>query len=138
MLQLRVYQKRKWTAQKCRFACVVLFPALLTLFSSCEDILEKDLSNEQVVLVAPSDSVVTSDTLQRFSWDAVASAVQYQLQVVTPSFEQIELLYIDSLTTGNQLQISLPEGKQYQWRVRALNNSYTSPYSNVWTLTIQP
>lgn len=115
--------------------CVLLF--VMIAFIGCEDALEPDISSKQVVLVAPTNGVVTGDTVQRFAWEYLETSASYQLQVVDGRFDSIAALHADTITTGNVVRVVLKKGRQYQWRVRALNGSYNGSYSSPYTLTIQ-
>jgi uncharacterized protein YceK len=116
---------------------IVIFLAVVVILPGCEDILEKDISRENIILVGPADSVVSSDTLQKFAWEHIGPVADYQLQVVTPSFTRIETLVTDTITPYNLVELSLRAGRQYQWRVRALNGSSASVYTTPRTFTIK-
>lgn len=109
----------------------------LFFVTSCEETLEAELKNEKIVLLSPIDSVQSTDTLQLFYWQHSQKYADYQLQVVSPRFDSMVKLIADTITTKNQLQLKLKKGFQYQWRVRAVNYSFASPYSSVWNLWVQ-
>ncbi|GAB3433031.1 hypothetical protein GCM10027516_43290 [Niabella aquatica] len=109
----------------------------MLILGGCEEVFEQDLSKAAIVLVAPSDSVVTGDTSQNFAWEHVGPLANYQLQIVSPRFDSIVILVADTITADNLVQVTLWEGRQYQWRVRAMNEYSMSPYSQPRTLTIQ-
>lgn len=105
-------------------------PRMLLLFatlSGCDDIIEPDLSSKAVQLIAPSDSVVTSANVQTFWWKELDGALTYELHVVSTSFDSIVSVVLDTTLTKNQFQYTLGPG-QFQWRVRALNGSSSTPY----------
>ena len=104
--------------------------------SACEEALEKPIDNDQVILRAPGDGVVVNAGNQIFYWDTLMAAKKYELEIVTPSFDAMALLIVDTTIAKNQLSFSLPVG-HYQWRVRAKNNSTTSRYSATRKLIIQ-
>ncbi len=118
-----------------RSLLICLFVAVA--FYSCDEVFEQDISKELVVLVAPSDSVVSADSVQKFAWEHIKSLADYQLQIVSPRFDSIITLYVDSITAGNLVEVALKGKKAYQWRVRAVNSSYIGKYSNPRTLIIQ-
>jgi microcompartment protein CcmK/EutM len=109
--------------------------ALLTL-ASCTETLEPLLTGQKVTLMAPVNHAVSADTTQTFAWDSVGSAVAYELQVVTPGFDSIVTVALDTLVRTNRFDIPLGPGT-YQWRVQARNNSTVSAFSDPWTLTVQ-
>ncbi|HAA10694.1 MAG TPA: hypothetical protein DCE41_02960 [Cytophagales bacterium] len=106
----------------------VAFLFSLGVLWGCDVLLETDLSEESVILLAPGEELETERLTLTFWWEPVAGATEYQLQVVSPAWDQIELLHLDSLTTGNQISYTLDPG-QYAWAVRALNSAYSSPWS---------
>ncbi|HMR84490.1 MAG TPA: hypothetical protein PKE30_15210 [Niabella sp.] len=117
-------------------------PGLITLtvimaLYSCDDILDQDVSKELVILVAPSDSVVSADSVQKFAWEHIRPLSDYQLQIVSPWFDSIVILHTDTIAADNLIEVTLKKGRQYQWRVRAINGLYSSVYSNPRTLIIQ-
>lgn len=115
----------------CFFATMLL----LALFG-CESALEKPLEKSTVTLLSPSDSLSTQEAVQIFYWEKTEGAIEYQLQVVSPSFSPLEKLIEDTIVNTNRFTIELPGGF-YEWRVRGLNNSSASPFSNTFHLEIQ-
>jgi len=101
---------------------------LVVLLMSCSEIFEVDISNEPVTLLAPHDSLVTTMNAQTFWWDYVENADHYQLQIVTPDFELVRRLYLDTTIVVNSFDFALDPGI-YQWRVRALNSAYQTAFS---------
>lgn len=110
---------------------------LLMVISSCEEVLEKELTEKKVVLQAPSNNVITNDSVHNFNWQEMEGAFEYQLQIVSPRFDSIAKLVADTtMTTVIFMDMTLQKGN-YQWRVRAKNASTASHYSDPWSLTIQ-
>ena len=110
--------------------------AAILLLCGCEEALETSLVDKKVVLLAPANNLVTTNTEQTFYWETVNGATKYQLTVVTPNFASIAKLVADTLVTKNNFAMTLTPGV-YQWRVRAVNNSTQSAYSDEWKFTIQ-
>ena len=107
----------------------------LFLIVSCEEILEKPLDEKKVVLLAPRDHLVTTDSVQLFYWQEMEGALRYQLEIVSPDFNSIERLIEDTTISKLQFQKKLLPGK-YQWRVKAKNESTISLQGNAWSLEI--
>lgn len=105
------------------------FVSLLILLSiSCEEIvLETDISDKNVILLAPSDNAQFNSTSVTFSWEAVEDATNYQIQIAKPNFANATEIILDTKTTETSFIQQLNVGT-YEWRVRALNSSYTTPY----------
>ncbi len=76
----------------------------------CRDVFEKDISEKEVVLVAPADSVETTRATLTFAGGA-DGATGYRLVVVSPSFDRIELYVLDTLVEGNQYAYTLEPGR---------------------------
>ena len=104
------------------------------LVSSCDDIIEPDISKEVVVLTAPADSTRSSGSVQTFRWETVSGARQYHVQVARPSFNNPSAFFLDSLVTKASFSTALAPGS-YRWRVQALNASYETAFTSR-TITI--
>lgn len=95
---------------------------------SCEAILVEDISNDSLVLLAPTDnSVVTSGNIT-FSWQLLDEAEMYEVQMATPNFQNANQILLDSVTDSNTLIRNFDSGT-YQWRVKAINAEYETGYS---------
>ena len=106
------------------------------MLTSCEEALETPIDTYNVTLLAPANNVVSDETDQTFYWEKLDNATQYQLQVVTPKFDSIVKLIVDTTISANQFTQILEQGS-FQWRVKAQNNSTTTSFSQAWNLTIQ-
>jgi hypothetical protein len=109
---------------------------IITLLLSCETATERELSGVKPVLLAPVSNTVTTDTMQTFYWETLNGASTYQLQVVSPRFDSMIRLIDDTIITKNRFTIDLSPG-EFQWRVRALNNSGPSAFSDTFNLKVQ-
>jgi hypothetical protein len=79
-------------------------------------------------VLTPRDSLRTDVVSQLFFWYEVADAIDYELQIVSPSFSSINRFVLDTIVTTNKVQFTLTPGT-YQWSVRALNNSSATDYT---------
>jgi hypothetical protein len=93
-------------------------------FYSCEDILEKDITDENVVAVSPLDNAQISGNAVTFQWNDVDGAESYRLQV----FSSVQSIVLDSLVTSTSFSYPLNPG-EYQWRVRGHNFAYETAYT---------
>ena len=99
---------------------------MLLFTISCDDIFEEDITDDEVFLLAPASGVlVMQDSTITFSWDFLDGATEYQIQIVSPSFDAASKLLLDSITTENKVGLSLPSGR-YEWGVRGFNNGYST------------
>lgn len=111
----------------------LILMCLLSL--SCDDIIEvPDISEETVDLIAPTDGSVVKSNVTNFSWNDLAEAERYRLQVATPSFENASQMVIDStMSVSSFTKQLLPNS--YEWRVKALNSGYETGYTtNTFTV----
>ena len=87
-----------------------------------------DISEEVPVLLSPYDNMHTSSNSILFWWDKFEGAESYQIQIVSPVFDSIETLILDSVVTRNTYETTLLPGR-YEWRVRGVNTSSNSEFS---------
>ena len=100
---------------------------LLVILIGCGEIIEKDISNKEVVLLAPGDSAsIIGDSISLW-WEYLDGARSYEVHVVSPSFASPQLVLLDSITDKNLISLKLGPGK-YEWEVSALNNGYATNY----------
>jgi len=102
---------------------VAVIAIALVLFS-CEDILEKDITNDMVELISPINYEEIESNVVVFKWNNISDADKYRIQI----FKTDKTKILDSLITKTNLTYPLPHG-EYQWRVRAENFAYQSSYS---------
>ena len=112
-----------------KVAKIITGMSLLILFlvMGCRDVFEKDISEKEVELIAPADSVDTTHATLTFVWEERDGATGYRLVVVSPSFDRIELYVLDTLVEGNQYTYTLEPGR-YEWGVRPENSAYEGIY----------
>ena len=103
--------------------------------AGCKEVFQKSLDRVTVALSAPGDNVISDSTIQVFWWQPVDTSISYELQIVTPRFDSVVSLVVDTTTGANILSLTLVPA-QYQWRVRAFNTVSTSAFSAPWTFTI--
>ena len=98
------------------------------LLLGCTEVFIEDISEVQVKLLSPGDSIVTTYTSQTFFWEIVNYAEEYEIQVVSPSFDSIEVFNHHEYLAENFKDLTLPPGT-YQWRIRAVNGSGPTKYA---------
>ena len=104
----------------------VLFALQLTI-QGCDDLIEKDLSNESVKVNVPQSNYISSNYQVQFWWESNKNARTYRVQIVSPSFDSLNNFILDTLVSGTKLTYTLFPGI-YQWRIRAENPSSSSRY----------
>ena len=107
---------------------------VLSSLSSCSEFIEPSISDDQVILHSPAAGFETNKYSQSFWWEEVENARTYRLQVVSPSFDNVGFLALDTLISSNKFNFTLEPGV-YQWRVRAENSgSETAWVSRTFTI----
>lgn len=113
---------------------VLLVGILIQGVFGCSDIFEKNLEQQKVNIIGPADSLITSQRSFTFWWDYVEGATGYQLQIVEPSFLDVERLILDTIITENKFGYSLIPGR-YQWRVSGVNSTSATLFTT-YTLMV--
>lgn len=109
-----------------KFICGIF---LITL-ASCEEILlETDISKSEVQLIAPANNSSFNSTGVTFTWESVADATKYRLQIAKPNFENPTQIVLDTIVTSTYFTQQLAIAN-YEWRVRALNSAYETNYTS--------
>lgn len=99
------------------------------MLTSCEKLLDKDISSDKLNIISPGDSLETPVLAQTFWWNKLDGATSYNLQIVSPSFENpTGLPPIDTTITGNRIAFPLKENTNYQWRISAKNGYSNTKY----------
>jgi len=106
---------------------LILFLLSSIFFFSCSEIFENDISDKQLILISPADSLETETFSVVFWWDHLQDATEYNLQIVSPDFYEPAIIVIDTFTYENRLEITLSPG-DYEWRISALNSGYATNY----------
>ena len=97
---------------------LILFVAF---FCCCQDLLVNDISDQEIEAYSPKDSISITTTNVTFWWESLDDATQYNIQVVSPSFNSIQKLWYDSIITTNKLELALTPGI-FEWRIKAIND----------------
>jgi hypothetical protein len=101
---------------------------------SCDDLIEPNISDEQVSLLLPANASRSTTVVQNFKWTAVPNARTYRVQLATPSFAGMTRLALDTTVAQSSVSKALVPGR-YEWRVQALNAGYETVFTTR-TLTI--
>lgn len=107
---------------------VIGIVAIILIFHSCRDIFERNLEKSSVTIQTPPDNYQSTVFTVNFWWDEVKGADAYRLQIVSPDFNAITRLVLDTPVTGTRFAYTLNPGS-YCWRVRAENNSSQTDYA---------
>lgn len=110
----------------------ILVSIIVLFLYSCDDgglLIEPDISNRSVVLLAPADGVEVSSTTVFFDWEEVEDATSYEIQVATPDFDNTQQLLLNTEDSITFKELNMNVGN-YEWRVRAKNSNYSTEYSS--------
>ncbi len=107
----------------------ILLIFMLVFMSACEEIFAPDISGKSVVLLTPADGMATTRTQLILWWEEIEGADYYNLQMVSPSFDRMEMMHFDTNLTVNQFGVELIDPDDYEWRVKAVNTAGETPYS---------
>ncbi|WP_290698285.1 hypothetical protein [Lacinutrix sp.] len=89
-----------------------------------------DISNETVVLLAPTNAIIftTTDTIN-FSWETVLNTETYTVQIATPSFANAVEIIENEVVSTTGFSVSNIDAQDYEWRVKAQNSDYETTYT---------
>jgi hypothetical protein len=103
--------------------------SFLTLISCEEILMEKNISDKEVSLIAPVNNAQFYSTSVAFSWESITDATSYRLQIAKPNFTSPTQIVLDTLVTSTSYTKQLTVG-EYEWRVKGVNSAYETPYKN--------
>ena len=113
----------------------ILFILTIVVLYSCEELLEvPDISGEEVMLLAPTDSTEVLQANVNFTWNEVFEATSYHVQVAQPSFLAASQIVVDTLVVVDSAYVGTRFTKilinnGYEWRVKALNSDFETEYT---------
>ena len=84
-----------------------------------------NFSNNTVILLSPSNGLITNEDSFNIKWEEVLEATQYRIQILDENGEPIQ----SETTSETNLDITFPEGS-LQWQVRAEKDSEFTLYSS--------
>ena len=94
---------------------------------SCEDIFEKDISNEKIIILAPCDSCEINSSDIVFLWELVDGAADYKIQIVSPCFEKAKTVIVDTVVNSEKIFLQVPNG-DFEWRIKAQNSVFSTDF----------
>lgn len=112
-----------------------LLPVLVIMsFSlwSCDDVLEEDITDDNMTIVSPLEGTVINTNITSFQWNALDGADEYRVQVSN----SISTIVVDSLVSTTSLNYSLTPGT-YSWRVKGKNFAYETAYTFPVNFTVE-
>lgn len=120
-------------ASKRKYTYKIIFLFVLLLNASCEEILfEEDITEETITVLAPADNSILNQSPSSFSWNSVQGVNQYEVQLVSPDFDNAGTLVLDTVVTqpvNSLVRFDSPSNLapgSYQWRVTGYNKNYNT------------
>ena len=120
-----------------KYLAILLLP---TMFCSCDDFFETDISKRSVDIIAPTSGACLPAGDVAFRWHAMERATGYRFTLVEPSFDKASRICADTLIMADSVArtygctIPLDSG-EYEWSVEAFNTAYASK-ERVSSLTV--
>ncbi len=111
---------------------LILFLSVVGLIFSCDDILEEDITNDTVLITAPSEGATISGNTVNFSWNTLEGADNYRIQVINSD----QTTAVDSLVSGSMFSYIIAPGV-YKWRVKGVNFAYETAYTFPVNFTVE-
>ena len=109
--------------------CKIFLIANIFLLS-CSQLLEVDLSYEDVEILGTNEMIFPTTDVQ-FLWEPVFGADNYSIQIVRPSFDAINSIVLDTLVEENSIKIRLHNYGDFALRVKAINSYSNTDFSNI-------
>ncbi|MBO9675440.1 MAG: hypothetical protein J7577_18470 [Sphingobacteriaceae bacterium] len=106
----------------------LLMGSILLLLAGCSEFIEPSIENRKIDILAPANRLETNSYQQTFWWNPMADVLFYRLQIVSPKFDSVSKLVLDTLIRTEKFVYTMDPGK-YEWRVRGENGSSASSYS---------
>lgn len=104
---------------------VICFFTFFILYSCEEILLEVDITNEVPELLAPTNSSVLPASNILFDWNKVEGASLYRIQIVSPSFDEVDQFLVNELIEETSFSKNLTAGN-FEWKITAVNGGYES------------
>ncbi|MBK1442522.1 hypothetical protein JHJ32_21160 [Parapedobacter sp. ISTM3] len=106
----------------------MILPIILCMLAACSDFFEESVADSELELLSPGQDAETNVYVINFLWEPLDHALQYRLQLASPSFDSVTIFHADTTLDRTLFSISLQPGT-YQWRVKALNGSSSTAYT---------
>ena len=112
---------------------IVILSLLILLCSGCEEIISvADISEETVQLKYPLNGSLIKNDEVLFNWEKIAYADAYEVQIVSPNFEELNQLILDTIVLDSMPVLfskKLDDGF-YEWKVKAMNSASSTAYES--------
>jgi hypothetical protein len=102
-------------------------------FASNFSIIEtNDLTTQQIILVNPSNELMTNNPAVIFAWQAINAAESYTFELINVTagnsiVHQVSGLTATTFSINNTI---IPDDAVYQWKIKAVNSTSETQFSN--------
>lgn len=102
-------------------------------FASNFSVIEtNDLTSQQIILVNPSNELVTNNPNVVFAWQAINAAESYTFELINVTagnniVHQVSGLTTTSFSINNTI---IPDDAVYQWKIKAVNSTSETQFSS--------
>lgn len=93
------------------------------------------IKQQKVQLGAPSNNLLTNQGSLKFNWGSLYGATKYHLQVDTNNFVDENKVVLDQTIPSLQASWIIPKDQNYQWRIRAENDTAQAQWSSINNFT---
>ncbi|MCH2232938.1 MAG: hypothetical protein MK078_01710 [Crocinitomicaceae bacterium] len=108
---------------------------ILFLGVSCNAIFEKNIEEDEMEMILPTDNDTISTNNVHFKWHQLDGASFYNLQIVEPDFVNINTFILDSNITDEEFYFIMDPGS-YQFRIRGENSAHQTQYLGPFTIVV--
>lgn len=93
------------------------------------------IKQQAVQLIGPANGFLTNQNPITFQWGSLFGATKYQLEIDTSNFANESVLIYNQTIPGQQISFTLPKDQNYQWRVKAQNDTVQAQWSAIYQVT---
>ena len=94
----------------------LLLAVILVITYSCDDIIEEDITDNNIIVQYPLNEQEIESNVVNFQWEELKGADDYRIQIYATG----QNVMVDTLVNKANFTYNLNPGK-YQWRVRGEN-----------------
>jgi uncharacterized protein YegP (UPF0339 family) len=95
------------------------------------EVVFSSLKQQKPQIGSPVNNFLTNQGSVMLGWNAIYGATKYHLQIDSNNFADESQLVYDQMTPAQQFKYVLGKDANYQWRVRAENDTAQSQWSSV-------
>ncbi|MES2807019.1 MAG: hypothetical protein V4619_00230 [Bacteroidota bacterium] len=98
-------------------------------------VLTTSIGQQTVQLNSPANNFLTNQANTSLQWESLYAATKYNLQIDTGNFSNENALVYNQTIPGQQINFTFIKDHAYQWRVRAVNDTAKSLWSDIRIIT---